>query len=370
MAHQILQGDDTTHPGFSLMGASHLALTLDDTGTNGFTLDFLVLDVTVSVRIASTGATGGFNLLPQLAETTNDLTTVTISGSEAFVLGDATGQSNSGDGVVTDIAATATSSTLIHSSLTLVDASTTTGGVTIYAGATNTSGEGAFDNGASLNANVTITYTGLKIRGGSGNDFIENDAKNGVVTDGHGTDTVILGGPGATATLGKGTGDVVYIGFSSLGTNEAPGSALGDSVQFGIAPTATLIIESGAEAGSTAGTTRIGLTNVIDAIAGMNTAEAGMNIDFTHITTSSYIDFLGDFEVVAPALTLTAAENQAVAALGGPGIAYFIYGDNEFVIATNNTETTVSSNDAIVKLVGVYDLHATNAGGVVTLIKG
>jgi hypothetical protein len=307
-----------------------------------------------------------------LAETTNDLTTVTISGSEAFVLGDATGQSNSGDGVVTDIAATAP--TLIHSSLTLVDASTTTGGVTIYAGATNTSGEGAFDNGASLNADITITYTGLKIKGGSGNDLIENDAKNGVVHDGNGTDTVILGGPGAKATLGNGTGDVVYVGLSSLGTNEAPGSALGDSVQFGNAPAATLIIEPAAEAGSTAGTTSVGLTKVIDAIAGMNTAEAGMTIDFTQITTSTYLLYLGylggagNFPSTYPlATTLTAAENEAVAALDGPGIALFLYGNGEYLIATNNTETAVSSNDAVVKLVGVYDLHANNAGGVVTL---
>jgi hypothetical protein len=64
----------------------------------------------------------------------------------------------------------------------LIDASATTGHVDIYAGATNTSGVGPFVDGASLNPNITITYTGLKIKGGSGNDLIENDAKNGIVT--------------------------------------------------------------------------------------------------------------------------------------------------------------------------------------------
>ena len=145
--------------------------------------------------------------------------------------------SNSGDGVVTDIAATAASPTKIHSSLKLIDASATTGGVTILAGATNTSGAGNFDNGASLNANVTITYTGLTIKGGSGNDVIENDAKNGIVIDGNGNDTVILGGAGAKATLGTGT-DEVFVGHSHLGTNETAGSALGDNVTFGNAATA------------------------------------------------------------------------------------------------------------------------------------
>ena len=141
---------------------------------------------------------------------------------------------------MTDIAATATSPTKIHSSLTLIDALATTGGVQIFAGATNTSGAGHFDNGASLNPNITITYTGLKIIGGSGNDFIENDAKNGIVHDGNGADLILLGGAGAKATLGTGTGDLVNVGSSNLGTSEAAGAALGDSVTFGVAATAEL----------------------------------------------------------------------------------------------------------------------------------
>jgi hypothetical protein len=145
------------------------------------------------VSIASTGVPGGLNELPQLAEKDNILTTVTISGSEIFSIGGLlSGNSNSGDGVVTDIAATATSPTKIASSLKLIDASTTTSRVEILAGATNTSGSGPFDNGANLNANITITYTGLKIIGGSGNDFIENDAKDGIVHDGNGTDLILL----------------------------------------------------------------------------------------------------------------------------------------------------------------------------------
>jgi hypothetical protein len=75
---------------------------------------------------------------------------VTISGLEQFILGSSSGNSNTGDGIVTDIAATATSPTKIASSLTLIDASATTGGVDIVAGATNTSGAGPFDNGQAL----------------------------------------------------------------------------------------------------------------------------------------------------------------------------------------------------------------------------
>ena len=158
------QGDNLSVPGFTLPGTGSLAITFNDTGTSGLTLDFLVLSGTPSVSIASAGAAGGSNFLGQLDDTTNNLTTVTLSGSESFVLGLATFHANTGDGVVTDIDATAASPTTIHSSLTLINASATTGGVAIFASATNTSGAGHFQNGGNLNANITITYTGLRSR--------------------------------------------------------------------------------------------------------------------------------------------------------------------------------------------------------------
>jgi hypothetical protein len=224
MGNLILQGNSTEYPGFSLLGETTLVITMDEVGTVPLSfnlLDFLVLGGTTSVTIASTGAINGTNDLLQLAEKNNVLTKVTINGAEHLNLGlFAAGDANSGDGVVTDIAATAASPTTIHSSLKLIDASSMpAGGVEIAAGATNTSGAGSFANGASLNANITITYTGLTIKGGSGNDGIENDAKNGIVTDGNGNDSVELGGAGAKATLGTGT-DRAIVGLSGLGTNE------------------------------------------------------------------------------------------------------------------------------------------------------
>jgi hypothetical protein len=283
MGNLILKGNGTEFPGFSLLGETTLVITMDELSTVGLEpnlLDFLVLSGTTSVTIASTGAFGnGQNILNQLEETNNKLTTVTINGGEDLKLGSPTGHANSGDGFVTDIAATAASPTTIHSSLKLIDASETpAGGVEIFAGATNTSGAGNFANGASLNANVTITYTGLTIKGGSGNDGIENDAKNGIVTDGNGNDSVVLGGAGAKATLGTGT-DRVTVGESFIGTNETAGSALGDKVTFGNAATAKLVVGIGVEAGSTTGTTSIGLTKVVK-------AADGMVIDFTGVTTS------------------------------------------------------------------------------------
>ena len=115
----------------------------------------------------------------------------------------------------------------------------------------------------------------------------------------------------------------------------------------------------GAETGSTAGTTSIGLTKVLK-------AAAGMKIDFTTITGSSTI--ADEAAAVTSSTSLTAAEDAAVKALGSAGVAYFILGKNEYFVATNNVETVVSSHDAIVELVGITDIHhATNSSGLVTL---
>jgi hypothetical protein len=49
-------------------------------------------------------------------------------------------------------------------------------------------------------------------------------------------------------------------------------------------------------------------------------------------------------------------------------MAYFNFKGNEYLIATNNAEAAVSSDDAIVELVGITNIHhAINSFGLVTL---
>jgi hypothetical protein len=359
----LVQGNDIIDDGLTLTPSSKLAVTFDATGSGAsfVILDYLVVTGDTAVSIASNQddtVTGATNTLGQLAETNNVLTKVTLSGSTFFQLGAIGGNANGDDGVVTDIAATATSPTTIASSLKLIDASATTGGVDILAGATNHSSGGNFANGGSLNSDITITYTGLTIRGGSGEDFIENDAKKGIVTDGNSAhDIVYLGGAGAKASVGTGASDTVVVGISLLGTDETPGQALGDKVTFGAGATASLQVGSGAEAGSTAGSHNIGQTKV-------HGAAAGMQLDFSAITPSNTI--VDENAAVASAKNLAAAENAAVAALGAPGVAYFSHHGSEFFIATNNTENSVGADDAVVHLIGV-SLAATINDGLVTL---
>jgi hypothetical protein len=66
----------------------------------------------------------------------------------------------------------------------------------------------------------------------------------------------------------------------------------------------------------------IGLTKVLK-------AADGMVIDFTSVTTSHFIADETLNPAVQSAKTLTAAENAAVNALGGAGVAYFDFKGND-----------------------------------------
>jgi hypothetical protein len=95
-------------------------------------------------------------------------------------------------------------------------------------------------------------------------------------------------------------------------------------------------------------------------------ANPNINLGFT--TSSSNIVDETLNSTVASAATLTAVENAAANAMGGAGVAYFSFQGNEYFVATNHAEMSVSADDAIVKLVGVTDIHhATDSFGVVTL---
>jgi hypothetical protein len=371
MTSLLFQGDNVQEIGDTLAPSSSLTVTFNDTGSgvSDFVLGYLdaTNDTTVTINSdRDSSVTGGYNQLGQLSETNNDLTTVTITGSQQFQLGlTSHGDPNVDDGVVTDTSATAIWPTTIASSLKLIDASATTGAVEIYAGATNTPGSGDYKDGQAPNADVTTTYTGLKIEGGSGQDFIENDAANGTVVCGPGAatgDTIVLGGANATAT-DWGSDGTVTVGHSLMGTSELPGTACGDMVSlFG---GGELKIGTGAQAGSTAGTADIGQTE-------MQAVQFGTIIDFKSVTTSSNIE--NEDLAVASASSITAAEDAAVKALGGAGVAYFAFGPspaNEYFVATNHAETAVSSHDAVVCLVGAGNNYVgTDLDGLVTLIAG
>ena len=366
-----LTGTEFADAGLSITHSSatgnSLAVTFNNTHTTTPT-DLLLIKLTstgdATVSIASTGAAGstapvGYNGIGALAETDGHLTTVTVTGSDYFNLG-------YNGGVSTDHATT--TATTFNSSLTKIDASATTGGVSIYAG-----------NSTEDAAAAIVTYTGLTLQGGSGaGDFLFNGANSGVVTDGDGrADVVWLGGSYASGVLGMGGSDVAVVGNSPYATAvasngpEGAGAALGDTVRFGAGATAEVIISGGAEwDGSTYvgnnANTGVGQTTVVGVVAAGGTGP-GTLIDLSHIVGAS-THMMNVQGVTARVSNLTAAENAAAAAVGGVGVAYFTYGPNEFLVAAHALEAGVSVGDAVVALHGVSITGLSMAAGVVHLV--
>ena len=338
-----------------------LAVTFNNTDTttalNILELGNLTSTGDATVSIASTGVAGsaagaGCNGVGTLTETDGHLTAVKVTGGDYFCLG-------YNGGVSTDPATTSTAN--ITSALATINASAATGGVAIYAGNTTLDASG-----------FEVSYRGLTLDGGSGNgDILYNGANSGVTMDGNGKgDAVWLGGSDASGTLGTGASDLAFVGDNVYGTavtpagREAVGAALGDTVTFKAGATATITVGQGAEwDGNTyaggQGRDGVGQTIVDGAVAGMNIGLTGIVGDIATIQNQQ--------AAVARAGTLTTAENDAVAAMGVVGVAYFTFGGNEYLVAAHTPEWAVSAGDAVVELHAVTFTGLSMSAGVVHL---
>ncbi len=337
-----------------------LAVTFNNTDTttalNNLELGNLTSTGDATLSIASTGVAGstagaGCNGIGSLTETDGHLTTVEVTGSDYFNLG-------YNGGVNTDHATTSTAN--ITSALATINASAATGGVAIYAGNTTLDASG-----------FEVSYRGLALDGGSGNgDILYNGANSGVTMDGNGKgDAVWLGGSDASGTLGTGASDLAFVGDSvyatavALAGRETVGAALGDTVTFKAGATATITIGQGAEWDGTTyagqGRDGVGQTIVDGAVAGMNIGLSGIVGDIATIQNQQ--------AAVAGAGNLTTAENDAVAAMGVVGVAYFTFGGNEYLVAAHTPEWAVSAGDAVVELHAVSFTGLSMSAGVMHL---
>ena len=203
-----------------------LTLTINNTDTDKALGTLWLSNLTstgdATVTIDSTCATGntyaGWNGIGTLNETDGHLTKVTVIGNDYIYVG-------CSGGVSTDTATPSTAG--ITSEFAEIDASATTGGVSIYAGNTTLDGSG-----------FEVNYGGLTLVGGSGaGDVLYNGANSGVTDDGNGKgDAIWLGGSNASGALGAGATDVAEVGNSPYTTAITPngperaGAALGDTV--------------------------------------------------------------------------------------------------------------------------------------------
>ena len=370
-ATAVITGTGLTVAGLSITHSSaaddSLTITIDNTDSaaalSTVWLSKLTSTGDTTVAVDSTGATGnmvaGWNGIGTLDETDGHLTTVTVTGNTYTYVG-------SSGGIITNSGATSTAD--IASALTKIDASATTGGVSIYAGNTTLDGSG-----------FEVNYTGLTIDGGSGTkDMLYNGADGGVTVDLNGNgDAIWLGGSNASGVLGGGASDMAVVGSSPYSTAltangpECAGAALGDTVSFGAGATAEVIISGGAEwdgahyVGNNI-SNGVGQTTVVGAVV-PGAGTAGTLIDLGYVV-GAVTNIQNEQTAITGAPNLTAAENTAVAALGAVGVAYFTYGPDKFLVAAHTAEAAVSAGDAVVELHGVSITGLYMTGGVVHLV--
>jgi hypothetical protein len=386
-----------THAG---TGTNSLAVNFEPLTTAGGDINSITSTGDTTVSFSSDGALtlsgGGYNDIGTLSETDNVLTTVSVKGATAF-------EFDTSNGINTNTGAT-TATADVASSLKTIDASATTGGISVDAGHEVAIGGTTY----------YTTYTGLTIHGGTGGDYIVNEADSGVIIEGatkagtqgyfsdtgygneltvdgsHATindsasaatdeltlngasDTATLGsgnnvsvalnGYSNTATLGSGTGVAVTVADDTFGTAVAPATTaplLGDTatVTFG-SGTATVTDNLHFNLDLTANplATNGDMLVLNGSLAGNAVAFAdGNTLTFANTTTTA--NQLGNAVTLSSSVTTLQGALAAATSTTPDTVQWFQYGGNTYVVDSGAQTTTPGTTAAqVVKIAGTVDL--------------
>ncbi|MGF6288439.1 beta strand repeat-containing protein [Paraburkholderia youngii] len=324
-----------------------------------------------AVTVNSGGVKGVLNDLT-LAETDNHLVKVTVTGANAFQL----------DGVTTAVNnASLPASGSTQSSLTTIDASATTGGVHIVAGA---------NSGA---VNDVVSYKGLAILGGTGGDIIVNGADNGSIVEGATAATTATHTAFNTLTV---TGANATIDDSaSHATDVINLSGFSDSVKLGSGGSATsaVSVTVADDTFGTAGAAKLGDTTTVTFGSGVATVNDGLHFNaasgtgdmlvLNGSTTNNSLAFTGvtiaNAGALGSAVTLAAGTsgNLTFADLVTQGqsanahtVTWFQFNGNTYIEESGAGATadaaTGPTDTHLVKITGLVDLsHATISGNAI-----
>jgi len=308
------------------------------------------------------------NQLVKFTDTTNVTSSIVITGSKEFTLGDIAATRDSTTQVVTaagtmtadgvyqnktlDGLNTATAN--VTGALKTIDASASTGGVNIWAGVTD-----ELVAASTPVAAVTQKYDGLTISGGSGSDFIRNSAKLGVTTGGAGNDWLIVDGLTGSADGGAGDDTLVanagkaatLTGGTGKNTFDVTAGTIAASGTSALTIDSDLLVVTITDFKST-DTLKFGDTSL----------SSGVLVDAT--TTVATKTSL--FDALDAALKITTP-----VAVGDHVTVWFVYGGNTYIAhETANANNGLTQDDIVVKLTGTYTPSAAAAPAPATGLFG
>lgn len=285
------------------------------------------------------------NTLTVFEDASNKTAAITVSGSNAFVLGAYTDATNYTDGVeqYTSAPTTAIADATTAAGLKTIDASAATAAVTIVAGETQADVHGA--------STTDLVFTGLVITGGAGADKLVNLAAAGVVNGGAGKDAITV--TGSAAVVDGGAGDDTITVNAAVSTTLTGGAG---KDKFAVA--AATASSTFATAPKTTTITDLALGDILS--LGTTTALIKASAAITSATTLiGAIDAALEATTLITGITANVAQNTA---------AWFTYGGNTYVVREGDATDGLSASDVVVKLTGVFDLStATLASDVITI---
>ncbi len=322
-------------------GSATDSLTINFAGTSAANQEINTLTSTGDSTITiNSGGASTVNIIGNLLETDNHLTTITITGSQAFEL--------------LNVATDSGQATSEASSLTKIDGHLAFGGLTIDAGASLSSSD---------------TYTGLIILGGAGGDTITNAAANGVITEGGTAATLVntfntLTVSGAGATINDQASATVDI-INLSGANETANLGSG-----GTATTSTTVNVSNASLATT-------FNDTVNFGSGIATVNDSLVFSATSTTTGNLLDLTGTLHgeilgfsagianttsTLGAATTVTATNlSQAVSSAESHTantVTWFQYGGNTYIENSGSTPTSTATAE-VVQITGTVDLSGT-----------
>ncbi len=328
-------------------GTATNSLTINFAGTSAANQEISTLTSTGDTTIAiSSGGASTANIIANLIETDNHLTTITITGSQAFDIGAAINTNTSG-------------TTQVASNLTTIDGHAATGALFIQAGATS----------------ATATFNGLTILGGTGGDTITNYANNGVITEGATASTLHNGldvtGSGATINdqASAGVDGIVLAGINDTANLGSGGTATSSTLVLVNNATSAAAVVDTVNFGS-------GIATVTDNLAYFATATSTTTGNLLELTGTLHAEILAFSTPIAnttsalgaatavTATTLNQAVSLAESATANT-VTWFKYGGNTYIEDSGtNPGVNGTAGAEVVQITGTVDLsHATIASG-------
>ncbi|MEJ2795676.1 DUF4214 domain-containing protein [Iodobacter sp. LRB] len=396
-AEVVLNATGNTHIGLletTQMGASgsnSLTVTMQ---TNATTVNKLTVTGDALVKFAANGAA---HIVQELADASNTVNTIQVTGNNAFTLLKETGTALNtidstlaggkftfGNGTFTNTTTFTVTAADAHNNVTFnlaagqaADLFTSGSGLKFIQATDSTAGTEAASVGTGLIQAVASGGSNTFTLGNGANQLVANGAGD-VITVGTGSNTIVATGAGdvfniasgaGTTQVTVGTGATVNIGTVNVANGGAETVVVTGAVTGGTtAAYANTTINFAAGSTVTGHQVSFGTTADAFTLLGASVAASQINVA-TAASLTDALNMAANFTLLTTAQGTDPAASTLAANTGR--VDWFQYGGDTYVVAMVNStgaalqQTALDANDIVVKITGLVDLTGSGFAGEV-----